>query len=49
MAMQLDLDKETVKRPELCISDWILYLDNAPSHKALSVKQFFLPRNQLLK
>jgi hypothetical protein len=28
------------QRPELCPSDWILHHDNAPAHKALSVKQF---------
>jgi hypothetical protein len=30
----------TEKRPELWPSDWILHHDNAPAHKALSVKQF---------
>jgi hypothetical protein len=28
------------KRPKLWPSDWILHHDNAPAHKALSVKQF---------
>jgi hypothetical protein len=28
------------RRPELWPSDWILRHDNAPAHKALSVKQF---------
>jgi len=28
------------KRPELWPNDWILHNDNAPAHKALSVKQF---------
>jgi histone-lysine N-methyltransferase SETMAR len=28
------------KRPELRPNDWILHHDNAPPHKALSVKQF---------
>jgi transposase len=28
------------KRPELWPNDWILHHDNAPAHKALSVKQF---------
>jgi hypothetical protein len=27
------------KRPELLPSDWILHHDNAPAHKALSVRQ----------
>jgi len=28
------------KRPEIWPKDWILHHDNAPAHKALSVKQF---------
>jgi hypothetical protein len=28
------------KRPELWLNDWILYHDNAPVHRALSVEQF---------
>jgi hypothetical protein len=28
------------KRPELWPNDWILHHDNAPAHKAPSVKQF---------
>jgi hypothetical protein len=28
------------KRPELWRNGWILHQDNAPAHKALSVKQF---------
>jgi hypothetical protein len=33
------------KRPE----DWILYHDNAPAHKVLSVKHFLAKKNHLLK
>jgi hypothetical protein len=29
-----------IKRPELWHNDWILHHDNAPAHKALSVKHF---------
>jgi hypothetical protein len=28
------------KRPELWPKEWILHHDNAPAHKALTVKQF---------
>jgi hypothetical protein len=45
MAVQLNSDKETVKRPELWSSDWILHHDNAPAHKALSVKQFLAQKS----
>jgi hypothetical protein len=40
VAVQLHLDKETVKRAELWPNDWILHHDNALDQKALSVKQF---------
>jgi hypothetical protein len=33
------------KRPELWVSDWILLRDNAPAHKALSVKQFLAQKS----
>jgi hypothetical protein len=33
------------KRPELWPSDWILHHDNAPAHKALSVKQFLAQKS----
>jgi hypothetical protein len=29
-----------IERPELWPNNWILHHDNAPAHKALSVKQF---------
>jgi histone-lysine N-methyltransferase SETMAR len=34
--------REAVRRkgPELWPNDWILYCDNAPAHRALSVKKF---------
>jgi histone-lysine N-methyltransferase SETMAR len=33
------------KRPELWPNDWILHDDNAPAHKALSVKQFMAQKS----
>jgi histone-lysine N-methyltransferase SETMAR len=33
------------KRPELWPNDWILHHDNAPAHKALSVKQFLAQKS----
>jgi hypothetical protein len=39
MALQLNLDIKTKKRPELWPKVWILHHDNAPAQKALSVKQ----------
>ena len=33
------------KRPELWRNGWILHQDNAPSHNALSVEQFFANKN----
>jgi len=33
------------KRPELWRNGWILHQDNAPAHKALSVKQFLANKN----
>jgi hypothetical protein len=45
MVLQLNLDKETVKRPELWPNDWILHHHNAPAHKALSVKQFLAQKS----
>jgi histone-lysine N-methyltransferase SETMAR len=33
------------KRPELWPNDWILHHDNAPAHKALSVKQFLVQKS----
>jgi hypothetical protein len=35
MAVQLNLGKETVKKPELWPNDWILHHDNVPVHKVL--------------
>jgi hypothetical protein len=34
-----------MKKPELWSNDWILKLDNAPAHKALSVKQFLVQKS----
>jgi hypothetical protein len=50
-AVQLSLDKNGYRRRrglELLPDVWILHHDNAPAHKALSVKQF-LAQNWLLK
>jgi transposase len=33
------------KRPELWPNDWILHYDNAPAHKALSVKKFLAQKS----
>jgi hypothetical protein len=33
------------KRPGLWPNDWIPHHDNAPAHKALSVKQFLVPKS----
>jgi hypothetical protein len=33
------------KEPELLPKDWILHHDNAPSYKALSVKQFLAKKS----
>jgi transposase len=33
------------KMPELLPNDWILHHDNAPAHKALSVKQFLAQKS----
>jgi transposase len=33
------------KRPELWPNEWILHHDNAPAHKALSVKQFLAQKS----
>jgi histone-lysine N-methyltransferase SETMAR len=33
------------KRPELWPNDWIHHHDNAPSHKALSLKQFLAQKS----
>jgi hypothetical protein len=38
MAVQLNLDKETAKRPKLWPNNWILHHVNAPAHKVLSVR-----------
>jgi hypothetical protein len=35
------------KRPELWPTDWILYHDNAPAHKALSVMQFLAQKSNI--
>jgi hypothetical protein len=32
-------------KPEIWPSDWILHHDNAPTHKALSIKQFLTPKS----
>jgi hypothetical protein len=46
MGMQLNLDKETVKkRPQIRANDWILRHDNSTAHKALSVKQFLAQKS----
>jgi histone-lysine N-methyltransferase SETMAR len=39
--------RETVhrKRPELWPNDWVLHHDNAPAHKAFSVKQFLVQKS----
>jgi hypothetical protein len=34
-----------IKRSELWSNDWILHHDNAPAHKALSVKQFLAKKS----
>jgi hypothetical protein len=34
-----------IKRPELRSNDWILDHDNAPAHKALSVKHFLAKKS----
>jgi len=34
-----------IKKPELWPNDWILHHDNAPAHKALSVKQFLAQKS----
>jgi hypothetical protein len=39
-AVQLNVDKETVKRPELWPNDCVLHYNNAPARKDLSVKKF---------
>jgi hypothetical protein len=39
VAVQLNLDKEVMKMPELSSNDWTLHNDSAPAHKTLSVKQ----------
>jgi hypothetical protein len=44
-AVQINLDKETAKRPELWPNDWILHHHDAPAHKALSVKQFLAQKS----
>jgi hypothetical protein len=33
------------KRPEIWPNDWILHHDNAPDHKALSVKKFLVQKS----
>jgi hypothetical protein len=33
------------KRPELWSIVWILHHDNAPAHKAISVKRFVIPNS----
>jgi transposase len=38
--LKLLRDAVSRNRPELWPNDWILHHDNAPAHKALSVKQF---------
>jgi len=40
VAVQLHLEKETVKSTELRTNDSILHHDNAPAHKTLSVQLF---------
>jgi hypothetical protein len=40
MTLELNLDKQTVKTVWTLLIDKILHHDNAPAHKALSVKQF---------
>jgi hypothetical protein len=40
MVVQLNLDKETVKRSKLWPNNCVPNNHNAPAHKALSVKQF---------
>jgi hypothetical protein len=44
MFVQLTVRKGTVKRPELRSKEWSLDHDNAPAHKALSVKQFLIQK-----
>jgi histone-lysine N-methyltransferase SETMAR len=38
-------EAESRERPELWPNDWILQHDNAPAHKALSVKQFLAQKS----
>jgi len=48
MYLQINLDKKNYmsrKRPELWPNDWILQNGNAPTHKALSVKQFLVQKS----
>jgi hypothetical protein len=33
------------KRPEFWPNDWIFHHDNAPAHKALSIKQFLAQKS----
>jgi len=47
-AVQLNLDKETVKKPKLWLKNWNLHHGNAPAHKTLSIKQF-LAQNSTAK
>jgi hypothetical protein len=39
-AMQLNLHKKNVKRPEMCLDVWIIQHDNVPAHKARSADKF---------
>jgi hypothetical protein len=49
MAVQLNLDKETVKISELWPNGCILHYDNAPAQKALSVKQFLPQKKSIIE
>jgi len=44
-AVQLNLDKETVKKPKLWLKNWNLHHGNAPAHKTLSVKEFLAQKS----
>jgi hypothetical protein len=44
MAVQLNSDKEAVKRPDLGPNDWIPHRDNVLAHETFSVKAVSDPK-----